>query len=85
VLRKTALTIATATVISVAAMGTTVSTASAAVSAGQGGVSRPSLDWRGGWRYRYRCYRYLRRYRWTGNRYWLYRYRRCIRWTFPRY
>jgi hypothetical protein len=80
VFRKTLLTIATATAISGAAMGTLVSTASAAVSAGQGGVSRLSLDWRGG--SRAHCYRYLRRFSITGSRYWLYRYSRCVRGRF---
>ncbi len=75
-IRKTALTIATAAVISAAAMGATTSTASAGFKVyfnhGYG---------HGGWGYGHYnpCRRWLKKYRWTGKYRYLRKYRRCMR------
>ncbi len=73
--RKTALTIATAAIITAAAMGATASTESAgfkvylAHSYGHG--------WRGHGYYN-PCRRWLKKYRWTGRYRYLRKYRRCM-------
>lgn len=82
-IRKTILTIATATVISAAALGATASTASAGFKVyfnhgyGHGG-------WRHGWGHggygHYKpCRRWLRKYNWSGRHRFLRKYRRCMR------
>ncbi len=81
-IRKTALTIATAAVISAAAMGATTSTASAGFK-----VYFNSGYGHGGWGYGHGggyghynpCRRWLKKYRWTGKYRYLRKYRRCMR------
>jgi len=82
-IRKTVLTIATATVISAAALGATASTASAGVKVylGHGGWGHGwSHRWHGGGYGHYNpCRRWLRKYNWSGRYRYLRRYRRCMR------
>ena len=82
-IRKTVLTIATATVISAAAMGATASNASAGVKVyfGHGPV------WGHGYGHGYHghynpCRRWLRKYHRTGRYRFLRKYRRCMRWSY---
>ena len=77
--RKAALTIATASVITAAAMGATASTASAGVKVylGHGGFYGHSYYGHG---YYNPCRKYLRKYRRWGNPRHLRKYRRCTRW-----
>ena len=78
-IRKTALTIATAAVLSAAAMGATESTATAGVKVW---VHGPGFHAGHGWGHGYYnpCRRWLKKYRWTGKYRYLRKYRRCMRW-----
>ena len=84
-IRKSVLTIATAAVISAAAMGATASTASAGVKVyfGHGGHGW-GHGYNHGWGYGHYnpCRRWLRKYNRTGYHRYLRKYRRCMRWSY---
>ena len=79
-IRKTAMTIATAAVISAAAMGATTSTASAGFKVH---FHVPGVHIGHGYGYGHGyynpCRRWLKKYRWTGKYRYLRKYRRCMR------
>ncbi|MGI9462601.1 MAG: hypothetical protein ACR2OM_01590 [Aestuariivirgaceae bacterium] len=81
-IRKSVLTIATAAVISAAAMGATTSTASAGVKVyfGHGWGHGYNHGW--GYGHYNPCRRWLRKYNRTGYHRYLRKYRRCMRWSY---
>ena len=80
-IRKSVLTIATAAVISAAAMGATASTASAGVKVylGHGGWGHGGWGYSHGYGHYNPCRRWLKKYNWTGRYKFLRKYRRCMR------